>query len=125
MTNDEAFLITQWLEKGVFAALETEYLSSMTFAIFKRHSTTGVDTLLETYEFKFTYNSGNSIALNGVELHSKEVVKGQAAKLIRSLTEFTSTLCDLPFERWLTIELKVFLNKFKDFVLNKSLSLVQ
>lgn len=108
MTNEEAFLITQWLEKGVFAALENEYLQSMTFAIFKRHSITGCDTLLETYEFKFTYNSSNNISLNGVELNSKEVVKGQAAKLIRSLTEFTSTLNDLPFERWLTIELKVF-----------------
>jgi hypothetical protein len=108
VTHHEAFLVTQWLERGVFAAVEKEFLHSMTFAIFKKHPTQQTDLLLETYEFKISYRSANGgPQLNDVNIGSKDAVKGQAAKLIRSLTEFTSTLDELPEERWITIELKV------------------
>lgn len=108
VTNKEAFLLTQWLEKGVFEALEAEYLSCILFAIFTRHPKTGTDLLLESYEFKVSYSGGGMGAkVNNVELHSKDAVKNQAAKLIRSLTDFTSTLDNLPTDRWLTIQLKV------------------
>eukprot|EP01039_Chlorochromonas_danica_P010013 gene10013-11073_t len=107
--NKEAFLLTQWLERGVFAALESEYLSSMLFAIYTKHPVTQADLLLESYEFKITYaGNGKAAKINNADLHSKDAVKSQAAKFIRCLTEFTSTLEELPRERWLTIQLKYY-----------------
>ena len=107
VTNQEAFLVTQWLERGVFHALENEYLSCISFAIYSREAKTNSDVLLESYEFKISYSSDGKVAkINDVDITSKEVVKTQAAKLIRSLTEFTATLDELPKTRWITVELK-------------------
>lgn len=105
--NAEAFLLTQWLEKGVFTALESEYLNSMTFAIFSKHPLTHEDLLLETYEFKVSYQADTPAKINNVALLSRETVKNQAAKFIRALTEFSGTLESLPEERWITLQLKV------------------
>ena len=106
--HPEAFLVTQWLEKGVFDAMEEGYLKSLIFAIYTRNPKDGSDLLLETYEFRVTYpEEGKSAKVNDVELYSKEAVKSQAAKFIRSLTEFTSTLDNLPSERKITMQLKV------------------
>jgi hypothetical protein len=96
--------------------MESEYVASMIFAIYTKsrsceNQQQGKDILLETYEFKISYGSHGKTTspakVNDVELSSKDIVKAQAAKLIRSLTEFTATLDALPYERWLTIELKV------------------
>jgi hypothetical protein len=108
--HPEAFLVTQWLEKGVFAALENEYLAAMTFAIFGKHPHTGCDRLLESYEFKISYEDEQrtcKFKINDIEIQSKETVKAQAAQFIRSLTEFVATLDTIPQERWITIQLKV------------------
>ena len=107
VTHPDAFLLTQWLEQGVFHALEQEYLSSTTFAIYSRHPITKDDILLESYEFKTTYQGEGSAKLNNISLVSKESVKGQAAKFIRSLTEFSGTLDTLPDNCWITLQLKV------------------
>lgn len=110
VTHPEAFLVTQWLEKGVFAALEKEFLSSVTFAIFGKHSETGEDRLLESYDFRISYDNTSAksqFKLNDVDIQSKETVKAQAAQFIRSLTEFVATLDIIPQERWITIQLKV------------------
>lgn len=116
ITHQDAFLLTQWLEKGVFKALEAEYLHSLTFALYTKHPISGEDLLLEVYEFKLGYqqnsNGGASSAacappmVNNVPLHSKETVKNQAGRLIRSLAEFTGTLDSIPEERWITLQLK-------------------
>ncbi len=50
--HPEAFLLTQWLELGVFDALETRYLKSMIFAVYCQNQITGKDQLLETYQFQ-------------------------------------------------------------------------
>lgn len=106
--NSEAFLLTQWLERGVFAALESEYLQSMIFAIYCKHPKSGEDMLVETYEFKVAYQSPDQPAkINDIDLSSKDAVKNQAAKFIRCLTEFTSTLETIPPNRWITLQLKV------------------
>ncbi len=105
--NSEAFLLTQWLEKGVFLALESEYLNSLTFAIFTKHPVTSEDLLLETYEFKVSYQADAPAKINNVALVSRDTVKNQAAKFIRALTEFSGTLEVLPQERWITLQLKV------------------
>ena len=105
--NKDAFLLTQWLERGVFDALAKEYLTAMTFSIFTKHPTTGQDLLLENYEFKLNYGNGAAPVMNDVPLHSKEDVKAQASKFIRSLIEFANTLDSLPEERWITLSLGV------------------
>src|SRR5690348_3608751 len=96
ITNEDAFLLTQWLEKGVFAALESEYIASMTFAIFCKHPKTGEDLLLESYEFKVNFQGEGGPKINDVTLASRDAVKNQAARFIRSLTEFSGTLDTLP-----------------------------
>ncbi len=65
--HKDAFLLTQWLEKGVFEALEKKYLKSVTFAIIKGNDI--AETLLETYSFSVNYTEVNGKLLpsfNGV-----------------------------------------------------------
>jgi len=104
--SEEACLVTNWLERGVFKALENQYVSSMIFAIYASDPLRDGGRLLETYEFKVAYQSGSSSAkINDVEMYSKESVKAQAAKFIRSLMEFASTLDPLPQDRWIQLQL--------------------
>ena len=110
VTNQDAFEVTQWLEKGVFKALEDQYMDQLTFAIFTAHPVTGEDLLLETYEFKCTYPGINAEGkrtkpkVNNQSL-DKNTLKAQANKFVRSLIEFSNSLEDIPEERWITIEL--------------------
>jgi meiosis-specific protein HOP1 len=116
--NKDAFLLTQWLEKGVFAAMTEEYLHSLVFSVFTRHPKTKEDLLLENYEFKVAYTDDpGTVKVNDISLHSKEDVKLQAAKFIRSLIEFTNTLDDLPEDRWITLSITVLVRvwKYSDF----------
>lgn len=106
--SEEAYLVTQWLERGVFKALDSQYVSSMIFAIYASDPLSENGRLLETYEFKVSYQNGSNAAkVNNVEMFSKESVKAQAAKFIRSLMEFSSTLDPLPQDRWVQLQLTV------------------
>ena len=114
MTHPEAFLLTQWLEKGVFAALESEYLHSMIFAVYTKHPITKQDILIETYDFKMSYFSETeakskikAAKINGVELGTKDSVKKLASAFIKNLSAFAGSLDLLPPDRWITIQLKV------------------
>ena len=105
--SKEAFLLTQWLEKGIFPALEKGYLHSLIFCIYIKKQ--DVNKLLETYEFRVDYpnaESGEPGKINAVELTSKKNVKEQAGRFMRNLIEFVATLEDLPGDRWLTIQLQ-------------------
>ncbi len=106
--NEEAFLVTQWLQNGVFQALDAGYVSSLTFIIYTKNPLTGKDTILETYEFKITYPDGkNHATVNDIQLFSKESVKQQASHFIRALIDFCGTLDSIPDERWITLQLQV------------------
>jgi hypothetical protein len=109
--NPDAFLLTQWLEKGVFSALNQEYIKSMTFTIFTKHPLKGFDMPLESYEFRISYGDdlNSKVSINGVPLTTKEHLKAQASKFVRSLVEFTNTLDEMPAERWITLSLSVVL----------------
>ena len=101
--------MTQWLERGVFSALESKYLKSMTFAVYcKNPDGRGEDMLLETYQFQVNYplDEKSPIGLNGVPM-TRDNLKKQAVTFIRSLVEFSSTLDHLPDDRWLTLKLSV------------------
>lgn len=106
--DSRAFELTQWLERGVFAAIEAGYLNEMKFAIFTEHPTTKQDLLLETYQFKVSYptptNPGGPTLVNDTPV-TKKSLKNQASKFVRSLIEFSATLEDLPDNRWITIQL--------------------
>lgn len=106
--NGEAFQLTQWLERGVFQALEKEFLHGLTFALCSKHPVSGEDILLEKYDFKITYSGDDKRAsINGAALDSKNDLKSQAKKFLRSLIAFVETLDDLPQDRWITMMLKV------------------
>lgn len=108
--NQDAFNVTQWLERGVFRALEDQYLEQLTFAIFSSHPVTGADQLIETYDFKCTYPSlGSDGRVSKPKMNNqsldKSALKTQANKFVRSLIEFSSTLEEIPENRWITLEL--------------------
>jgi hypothetical protein len=77
------------------------------FAIYSDHPITGESILLETYEFKISYQDHSPATINNAPMLSKDALKLQAGRFIRSLTEFTGTLDDMPNERWITLQLKV------------------
>ena len=106
--NMEAFRLTQWLERGVFDALEKEYLKSVKFAIQAKHPITDELITVEAYEFTISYESieGGAATINGFPLRSSEGVKSQARRFLKTLYDFSSTLEDLPEDRSLSIMLK-------------------
>lgn len=105
--NPKAFLLTQWLEKGVFKSLQDEVLEILTFAICNGDPMTGDDVLSESYDFHFSFLKSNSVVLNGSTISSKTDVKAQAAKFIRNLISFSRTLEEIDENSWITLQLKV------------------
>ena len=108
--NIEAFRLTQWLERGVFDAIEKEYLKSLTFAIQTKHPITSEMLTVETYEFTIAYEStdGSTATINGVQLLSNDGLKAQAKRFLKTVYDFSSTLDDLPEERTLSMMLKYY-----------------
>ena len=112
VVNTDAFLITQWLERGVFDALQKTFLKQMIFAIMiPRDEKLAYDdnnsSLLETYTFNISYSDVNGKilpSLNGVPA-TKENLKKQAISFIRNLTSFIGSLELIPSERILTLKL--------------------
>jgi len=105
--NEDAFLLTQWLEKGVFEALVDKYLKGMTFAIMTTHPLTQEEIVLEEYDFNLAYcgaGGQQEALLNGVKI-TKQSLKDQANKFVRALIEFSSTLDHIPEHRWITLQL--------------------
>lgn len=49
--DDESRRLIDWMEKGVYDALQRKYLKTMVFAICEEDAT----SLLEEYTFSFTY----------------------------------------------------------------------
>jgi hypothetical protein len=103
--HPDAFLLTQWLERGVFDALTQKYLKTLTFAVYTSDKPE-TDRLLETYTFAFDYPEGRCPTVNGKAMN-RETMKLQAVAFIRSLVEFSGTLDALPNDRWLTMKLTV------------------
>ena len=111
VVNTDAFKLTQWLEQGVFSALEDQYIKKMTFCILTAHPSTGEDVILETYDFHLNYTTVGSngkkhpVMVNGEKI-TKQTLKAQANKFVRSLIEFSATLDEVPETRFLQIQLE-------------------
>jgi len=106
--NIEAFRLTQWLERGVFDAIEKEYLKSVKFFIQTKHPLTDELITLEAYEFAIAYESteGTPASINGQPLTSSDGLKAQARRFLKTLYDFASTLDELPQDRCLSMMLK-------------------
>ena len=111
--HEEAFMLSQWLEKSVFEALIKEYLRSMTFMIYTTNKETSEDVVLETYTFNVAYpEKGKPFGtINGEEI-SIDNTKQQAIQFIKHLVDFSSTLESLPEERYLTLRLRYYEDRY-------------
>jgi len=59
--NQDAFVLTQWLEQGVFDALTNEYLKAIRFYVLTKHPVSGELIPIESYEFKMTYDDDDTV----------------------------------------------------------------
>ncbi|EEA04939.1 HORMA domain-containing protein [Cryptosporidium muris RN66] len=116
--NNESKLILNWLEDGVFDALEKEYLKLLVFGI---HGS--CDELIESYHFYFSYNAngmtdincervtnenkviGSSRIGNEYSGYSKEYARQQTIQLLRTLILLTQSLSPLPEIRYMSMKL--------------------
>eukprot|EP00968_Pinguiococcus_pyrenoidosus_P009954 scaffold774_cov248-Pinguiococcus_pyrenoidosus.AAC.20 len=102
--------LCDWLEQGVFDALSKKYLSSLCFIVGTRRSgeskKAGTENVpLESWTFSFTYPTASTIAMNGKPCTPAHL-KREAIRLIHRLIDLSSTLSELPEEKWLTMKLK-------------------
>lgn len=75
--NEEAHMLTNWLEKGVFDALEKKYLRCVVFCI-TVPTEEGIDKVVETYQWQVTYNEDGEVLLNSSKMaRTKDELKGQ------------------------------------------------
>lgn len=120
----ESKLLLNWLEQGVFDALEKHYLEDIVLAIYTRGPVN--NTLLECYQFHMTYpdeiltgmsDDGPNMSLihttNGKDgqtsethTYSREEIKDSTVRLIRTLISLAQTLKALPRDRFLTMKLQ-------------------
>lgn len=114
--NQESKLILNWLEDGVFDALEKQYLKLLVFGIHGE-----CDELIESYHFHFNYSDGgtninlkrkskdqeisNSQEINGYECCTKEYARQQTVQLLRALILLTQSLSPLPESRYMSMKL--------------------
>ena len=114
-----AYALCQWLESGVFDALEKRYLRSLTLVLGASRppgpaaqgrgdgEDGGEDVPLEQWTFAVAYPSASRHTLNGSEV-TREAMRQQAIRLIHKLIDFSSTLGELPPDRWLALKLLYF-----------------
>jgi hypothetical protein len=74
--NEEAVLVSQWLEEGVFEALQHRYLRQLAFCI-----TDFDDQVLESYRFEFKYPDSESFQMNDEPI-TQEQLKRQSQKVL-------------------------------------------
>ncbi|CCI44159.1 unnamed protein product [Albugo candida] len=109
----DALMLTQWLEEGVFEALEKKYLESLIFCIHSLKEENEPGQLLESYTYTIQQDEHGDTLLstdfNGLgTLHcSTDDVKAQAIQMIRTLVKIVNTLSPLPECRMLTMRVSL------------------
>lgn len=128
VTKPEVRHFVDWLEQGVFDALQKEYLDIVLLEVFardprkanaknrrqaKKSQVPGRGELLECFSFTVTYGKdGAQLKLSGSGTNgatscpsgSKEDIKKNTSLVLRSLVELTQTLEPLPKNRILSIK---------------------
>lgn len=106
--NPEAFAINEWIEKGVFDAIEKHYLKSLVFSIFAEFNNPA--SLLESYTFTFTYPKDGNISMGLIAnakgqqpkeftYMTREQIQHAWCQIVRTLITLSHTLPPLPSER--------------------------
>jgi len=123
--GNDAMVLNEWLEKGVFDALSKQYLDTIVFEVFAKNKQKPEDCdLLEQYEFKITYpdssggsghirlkNSSSGEATNvstGIPKshpYSQKEITESTMRMLRKLLVMAQTLQPLPTNRFLSMRL--------------------
>lgn len=109
--SGEADQLLDWLEIGIFDALQKGYLKAVQLAIYvdKEHP----EIIVESYTFSFSYrekeDGTSAISLRVTDINGCAVTVEDANKnlqlMMRRLIVITQNLPPLPDQRWLTIRL--------------------
>ncbi|CAI5974186.1 unnamed protein product [Closterium sp. NIES-65] len=115
--DPESKRLIDWMEQGVYDALQKKYLKTMVFAICESDGT----SLLEEYTFNFSYASQTGdVSLNISKSGNKDrdttfksvgsdatpaQMKNSACKLVRTLVQLMRTLDNVPTERTIIVKL--------------------
>ncbi|CAM9800152.1 unnamed protein product [Ascophyllum nodosum] len=105
--NEEAYMLTKWLECGVIAAIELKYLRRVEFII----ACPELGQPLESYSFEMDYpenKEDHDMTFNGNKITTLDNIKGHVIQLIRSLMQFSDTLSEVPSERVVNMKLWYF-----------------
>ncbi|KAH9086808.1 hypothetical protein Ae201684P_000226 [Aphanomyces euteiches] len=106
----DAYCVTQWLEAGMFEAMDKKYLAQSVFCIYAVGKNKTPENLLESYTYKFKNSSeGSQLSTSFTGTHPvdsrPENVKSQAIQMIRNLVSITNTLEPLPKNRFVTMKM--------------------
>lgn len=111
--DQEARLFINWLEKGIFHALQRKFLEIVLIEVHsvddKNHKKT--KQLLECYSFSISYGKqGANFSLSARDatskpLETKEQIKNTASQVLHSLVELTQTLRPLPHRHAISVKL--------------------
>jgi hypothetical protein len=124
--SNDALQMQQWMENGAFEALELGYLDTLTLQILDGHPNDPTSHLLETYTFRITNQNSSSTTNNNkqqsimMELKStnnqqrtttsttpsptsREEIHAAVQKMIKTLVILTSSLQELPRDRYLSM----------------------
>lgn len=110
--NPEVKAINEWLEKGVFEAIDKHYLKALIFSIFAKFN--DPKSLIESYTFKFTYPNDQNINIDfstsdkkgeRLEFMNKDQIQQAWCTMIRTLITLSNSLPPLPSERYIAMKL--------------------
>jgi hypothetical protein len=112
--NPEITAMTEWMEQGVFDAIEKHYLRALVFSVFGEENDTS--SLLESYTFKFSYPEDGHLAMDFVAqakgqdpkemtYMTREQIQQAWCTMIRSLITLSHTLPPLPSQRHIAMRL--------------------
>nr|ABF94520.1 meiotic asynaptic mutant 1, putative [Oryza sativa Japonica Group] len=110
--------LINWMEKGVYDALQKKYLKTLLFCICEKEE----GPMIEEYAFSFSYPnmSGDEVAINLSRTESKknsatfkpnaaevtpDQMRSSACKMIRTLVSLMRTLDQIPEERTILMKL--------------------
>lgn len=127
--SPEADQLLNWIEQGVYEALEKKYLHTLIFGIYGKPE--APDSLTESFTFKFYYDEDDNACFSGLEMvHSKSSnqnadtkhalnvkrdISAAAMSLFRTLIILNQTLKPLQKPCYLTMKLYYHPNTPKDF----------
>uniref|UniRef100_A0A0D3H8P4 HORMA domain-containing protein n=1 Tax=Oryza barthii TaxID=65489 RepID=A0A0D3H8P4_9ORYZ len=114
----ESRRLIDWMEKGVYDALQKKYLKTLLFCICEKEE----GPMIEEYAFSFSYpnTSGDEVAMNLSRTGSKknsatfksnaaevtpDQMRSSACKMIRTLVSLMRTLDQMPEERTILMKL--------------------